>query len=280
MHPFRASVTLGGRRARLIGALGLCVTTLSGCTAAPQPTEPVAFPVNGSFDYQLGGAYPPGDGVSLVVRDRNAVPAEGVYSICYINAFQTQPGELDRWPDDVLLTSGGAPVVDPDWPDEVLLDTSTEARREAITRVLSPWIQGCADAGFGGVEFDNLDSFTRSGGALRLEDNLALAVDIARIAHDAGLQVGQKNAAEFSVHLHDAAGFDFAVAEECAAYAECDVYTDVYGDAIVDIEYVDQLPQSFATLCTDPATPRRMILRDRELVTPADEGYVYQACTR
>ena len=41
-------------------------------------------------------------------RDRSDDPAEGLYSICYVNGFQTQPGELDTWPDDLVLQSGGA----------------------------------------------------------------------------------------------------------------------------------------------------------------------------
>ena len=51
---------------------------LAGCTTNP-PTE-IALPSAGAApDYQLGGAYLPPVGVGIVVRDRSAPPAEGVY---------------------------------------------------------------------------------------------------------------------------------------------------------------------------------------------------------
>ncbi|MBT9606684.1 MAG: hypothetical protein IV096_08865, partial [Microbacterium sp.] len=43
-----------------------------------------AFPSGTAVDYQLGEAYPPADGVGIVVRDRSADPAPGLYSICYV----------------------------------------------------------------------------------------------------------------------------------------------------------------------------------------------------
>jgi len=249
--------------------------SLSGCATSAS----IALPPAGAVpDYQLGGAYPPVDDVGIVGRDRSAAPAAGVYSICYVNAFQTQPGELGNWDDDLLLHDADGPVIDPDWPDEVLLDTSTADRRERIAAAIQPWIAGCADAGFDAVEFDNLDSHTRSNGALTVEANLALAARLVELAHRSGLAAGQKNAAEDAAVLHDRAGFDFAVAEECAAYGECAAYTDVYGEHVIDIEYVDDLPRSFAQMCADDESPASMVLRDRDLLTPEDEGYVFETC--
>ncbi|WP_250983997.1 endo alpha-1,4 polygalactosaminidase [Rhizobium sp. CG4] len=40
-------------------------------------------------DYQLGGSYEPPLGVTVVARDSTAMPAEGLYNICYVNGFQT-----------------------------------------------------------------------------------------------------------------------------------------------------------------------------------------------
>lgn len=244
-----------------------------GDASSPGVTLP---PAGGAPDYQLGGAYEPADGVEIVGRDRTAEPAPGLYSICYVNGFQTQPGERDSWDPDLLVTIEGEPLIDPEWPDEVLLDTSTADRRERILAVVSPWISGCADAGFDAVEFDNLDSFTRSRGVLDSEDNLALARAYVDVAHAAGLAAGQKNAAEYAVRLRDEAGFDFAVVEECAAYDECGDYTEVYGSAVVDIEYTDNVPRGWAEICADPATPASVVLRDRELTR---EGYPEHVAT-
>lgn len=54
-------------------------------------------PVNGQADYQLGGPYAPDANVTIVTRDRTASPVAGIYSICYINAFQTQAEDEDWW---------------------------------------------------------------------------------------------------------------------------------------------------------------------------------------
>ncbi|WP_336643463.1 endo alpha-1,4 polygalactosaminidase [Microbacterium sp. MMO-113] len=270
----------------LAASVAVGVFALAACTALPAPpaegtgsSADVALPPTGALpDYQLGGAYDPPEGVGIVGRDRSAEPAAGLYSVCYVNGFQTQPGELDAWPDDLLLRDGDEVVFDPDWPDEALLDTGSAAQRSRIAEIVIPWIEGCADSGFQAVEFDNLDSFSRSGGALSLDDNLALAELLVDAAHGVGLAAGQKNAAEHADVLKERAGFDFAVTEECAAFAECGAYTAVYGAHVIDIEYTDQLPRPFTEMCADPDTPASTVLRDRDLVTPDDEGYVFAGC--
>ena len=270
----------------LAASVAVGVFALAACTALPAPpaegtgsSADVALPPTGALpDYQLGGAYDPPEGVGIVGRDRSAEPAAGLYSVCYVNGFQTQPGELDAWPDDLLLRDGDEVVFDPDWPDEALLDTGSAAQRSRIAEIVIPWIEGCADSGFQAVEFDNLDSFSRSGGALSLDANLALAELLVDAAHGVGLAAGQKNAAEHADVLKERAGFDFAVTEECAAYAECGAYTAVYGAHVIDIEYTDQLPRPFTEMCADPDAPASTVLRDRDLVTPDDEGYVFAGC--
>ncbi|MFK3678056.1 endo alpha-1,4 polygalactosaminidase [Microbacterium sp. NPDC090218] len=266
----------------MLPAISALLLMLGGCAApAEPPAATAAFalpPVGAVPDYQLGGAYDPAPEVGIVGRDRSADPAPGVYSICYVNGFQTQPGELDSWPDDLLLRRDDEVVFDPDWPDEALLDTASSERRERIAETVTPWIEGCAEAGFDAVEFDNLDSYSRSQGALSLDDNLALATLLVDAAHAAGLAAGQKNAAEDAGVLHEQAGFDFAVTEECAVYTECGAYTAVYGDHVIDIEYTDELPRPFSDMCADDDAPASMVLRDRDLVTPGDDDYAFEMC--
>ncbi|MET0295774.1 MAG: endo alpha-1,4 polygalactosaminidase [Microbacterium sp.] len=255
-------------------AIAVVAVLLSGCATA----DPQLPPAGGSPDYQLGGAYEPAPEVDIVGRDRSAEPAD-VYSICYVNGFQTQPGELDDWPAVLLLRSpDGTVVMDPDWPDEALLDTSSATRRDAIVSVVQPWIEGCADAGFEAVEFDNLDTYARSGGALELDANLLLASRFVEIAHAQGLAAGQKNAAEDSRALRDRAHFDFAVVEECAAFRECDTYAAVYGEHVIDIEYTDATDRPFTEVCADPSTPASTVLRDRQLTTPSSPDHVFEVC--
>src|SRR5690606_14032176 len=97
------------------------------------PAEVTLPPVGEIADYQLGGAYPPRGDVEIVVRDRTDHPVAGIYSVCYVNAFQTQPDAAEWWFErhpNLLLTSDDGPVEDPDWPDEYLFDVSTAQNRE------------------------------------------------------------------------------------------------------------------------------------------------------
>lgn len=268
-----------GRAAVVLVVAALLSACAPGAPAdRDDPPAVSGFPAGATPDYQLGGAYDPPPGVGIVGRDRSSAPADGVYSICYVNGFQTQPGELADWPDDLLLQGDDGPVFDPEWPDEALLDTSTAGKRAAIAAIVGPWIDGCAASGFQAVEFDNLDTYSRSDGALALDDNLALAALLVDIAHGAGLAAGQKNAAEDAAALQGQAGFDFAVVEECAAYRECAAYAEVYGERVVDIEYSDELPRSFAEMCADQDTPSSVVLRDRDLLPPGSAGHVFETC--
>ncbi|MGN6127894.1 MAG: endo alpha-1,4 polygalactosaminidase, partial [Humibacter sp.] len=264
------------RPTRLAGVV-VAVALGAGLVAcAGETPPPIALPPAGAApDYQLGAAYDPPAGVGLVVRDRAATPAPDAYSVCYVNGFQTQPGELETWPKQTLLRDAqGEPVFDPDWPDEALLDTSSAAKRDLIARIVAEWIRGCVASGFDAVEFDNLDTYERSDGALTLDDNLALAALLVDTAHGVGLAAGQKNAAEDARMLKKSAGFDFAVAEECAVYDECGLYADVYGDHVIGVEYSDT-DVDFAAACADPSAPASLVLRDRDLVGPEDDAYVF-----
>lgn len=247
---------------------------LAGCSS----TSVLMPPAGARVDYQLGGAYKPHNGVGMVIRDRSTLPAKQVYSICYINGFQTQPTERAAWSDRLLLRdASGALVIDSKWPDEVLLDTRTPAARTAIVDTIAPWIAQCAAKKFNAVEFDNLDSYTRTD-LLRRDDTVALARTLVERAHAAGLAVAQKNAPGDAARFKSEAGFDFAIAEQCVTFDECAAYTDVYGPLVIDVEYTDGLTSSFDELCRDPQTPRSTVLRDRTLVTADEPGYAYDTC--
>lgn len=235
------------------------------------------LPSNAVADYQLGGAYDPPARINVVVRDSSAARARDLYNICYVNGFQTQPGVA--WPPQLLIrNSKGKPLVDPDWPDEHLLDISSEKLRTAVLERLAVTIAGCARAGFDAVEFDNLDSFTRSKGVLKRSDSVAFAKLLVRVAHEQGLAAGQKNTPQLSDRERRQIGFDFAVSEECHRYDECSEYTRFYGDRVINIEYADDLRAPFADICADVATPRDTVLRDRELKPAQRTGYRYDHC--
>lgn len=274
--PARARPTRRARaRARWLPAL--LVAALAGC--ASSGAGPAGPPAGVVVDYQLGGGYEPADGVGGVVRDVTDVPEDGLWSACYVNGFQTQPADRQQWldehPDLVLRDDAGEPVIDPGWPDELLLDTSTPDGVAELADLVGAQVRQCADRGFDAVELDNLDSWTRSDGRLDEDGAVDLASRLVAVAHDSGLAAGQKNAPVLGSRGRDEAGFDFAVAEECGQYDECAAYTDVYGAAVLDVEYE---AEGFAAACADPDRPASTVLRDRDLRTPGDAEYVFDVC--
>ena len=278
-----------GKALAIALAVAFAAATSACAQPAPAPDEaPVAevearwnAAKSGGVDYQLGGAYAPPPGVTVVVRDRMVAPAPGLFNICYVNGFQTQPGETESWlaehPELILTDRRGRPVIDANWPDERLLDTRTPEKREAIAAVIRPWLDGCAEAGFDAVEFDNLDSWTRGPG-LTPEGNLALATLLIQHAHSRGLWVGQKNARELGQAGLDA-GFDFVISEECAVWRECAGYAALYGDRHIDVEYIDDMTRAaFDAHCRAGDLPALVVLRDRGLSAPGDPDYLRAEC--
>jgi hypothetical protein len=268
---------LGGVSAVSLALTGSLALVAPG-QAAPMPAGPVTPPpANAAFDSQIGEAYAPPAGVTVVSRDRTDVPAPGLYNICYVNAFQTQPDDIPWWRknhSDLLLKDGrGREVVDGDW-NEILLDTSTAAKREALAGIVGGWITGCATSGFQAVEPDNIDSYSRSKRLLSKADAVAFLRLLAPRAHAAGLAFGQKNSTELGT-AGKAAGLDFVVAEECGDNDECLDYTRVYGDRVIDIEYTDE---GFAKACAAIGARTSVVRRDRNITAPGSRTYVYKAC--
>lgn len=270
---------------------------------APSVTATFTLPpTQGVFDYQLGGVYSTVSiggmerDIDIVARDSTAAPLPGAYNICYVNGFQTQPADEDLWRAhlELLVLDGDVPLVDPAWPDEFILDPSTEMQRQGILEILGPVVTGCADDGFDAVEIDNLDTWTRFD-QIDEAGAHALAAAYVGLAHDAGLAIAQKNAAEFTELAKSELGFDFAVAEECGVWDECAAYTDVYGDNVLQIEYPGPLAENgltFDDICALPDRAPLTVLRDLYLVTPSTDvssydpveetgepySYVYGAC--
>ncbi|NYV76094.1 endo alpha-1,4 polygalactosaminidase [Streptomyces sp. UH6] len=285
--PRRRALTAALLCVALLTATAGCTTAEAGRTTKPDSTGSAekaekagkaAPPEPGTdFDYQLGGSYPPPDGAGAVVRDRTAPPAPGVYNVCYVNAFQAQPDATDWWrehhPALLLRDTDGEWVVDRDW-DEVLFDTSSPDKRRQLAEIVGEWIDGCAAAGYQAVEPDNLDSYERSRGGLTAADNLAFGKILADRAHAAGLAVGQKNTAALAERGRDL-GFDFAVAEECGQYDECDAYADAYDDRVLVVEYRSD---GFTAACEEWGDRLSVVLRDVDLVPAGEDGYHRRTC--
>ncbi|MQA73414.1 MAG: hypothetical protein GEU88_03505 [Solirubrobacterales bacterium] len=275
----------------LVGAVALlALGPLASAQGRPVASAAVAPPpVNAGFDYQIGGDYPLAPGVSVVSRDwfSGEAAAEPAYSICYVNAFQTQadergvdrPDERSNWPRRLVLSELGD---DPNWGGEYLIDIGTAAKRRRAARWVGRMIDGCARKGYRAVEYDNLDSWTRFDGtplANRVpfgkRQALAYARLLAERAHAAGMAVGQKNTAGVTSRQSREVGFDFAIAEECARYDECGRYRRVHGDHLIAIEY---RRRDFRRACRTVGDEVSVVLRDRGVSTPGSRRHVYDAC--
>ena len=237
--------------------------------SAPAAADVDPLPVDTDVDYQLGGAKVMPEHVGILVRDRRAEPAAGRYNVCYVNGFQTQPDEKRFWKKrmHLVLRRDGKPVVDSAW-GEWLLDLRTKPKRKALARIVGRWTERCADDGYAAIEYDNLDSFTRSDGLLKRRHAIAFARLLVKRAHAADLAAGQKNLAGFDgIRI----GFDFAVAEECGRWDECDRYVASYGRRVLVVEY---RKRDFRRACRQYAAELAIVLRDRAL-TP---GGIHRWC--
>jgi hypothetical protein len=236
----------------------------------PAPTAVRLPPPHAGFDYQIGGAYPPPRGVRVVSRDRTASPAPGLYNICYVNAFQAQPGDEKTWPADLLLRDdNGEVVIDQDW-NEALLDIGTAAKRARVATRIDQWIDGCAAKGFDAVEPDNYDSYTRSDDLLSAQDATAFITLLSAHAHARHLAIGQKNTLDLAGQ-RKRTGLDFAVTEECGQYDECDAYAKAFDNRVVDVEYTDSGLRKALAGYGDRLS---IVRRDRNVSTPDNPGYV------
>jgi len=244
------------------------IPALAGLLASAVLAVP-SLPTGTDVDYQLGGAADPPANVGIVVRDRTEPPAAGRFNICYVNGFQTQPNEKRFWAKHrglLLRDADGRPVVDEAW-GETLLDLRTPAKRRALAHLVGRWVRGCAKHGFAAVEYDNLDSYTRSDGLLTRRQAMRYAALLVDQAHLNGLAAGQKNLAGFD---GTTIGYDFAVAEECGRYDECQRYVDDFGDQVLMIEYREQ---DFDKTCAAYGATHAVELRDRDLTPTGVHGW-------
>ncbi len=281
--------TLGN--AVLLGAVCVLLPQIAGAQS-PSASAPPTWappPAGAGVDYQIGGDYPLPEGVTIVARDWFAGSApEDAYGICYVNAFQTQddeddvdrPDERSAWPADLVLLELGD---DPNWGGEYLIDISTPEKRAVAAAWMEPMIATCAAKGFEAIEPDNLDSWTRFDDT-PMEDRvpfgqaeaIAYAELIAGIGHRYGLAVAQKNTVELPAEVaRDRIGFDFAVAEECGRWDECQGYVDVYGDNVIVIEY---RRRDLERTCRDFGDRLSVVLRDIGVSTPGSDRYRFARC--
>jgi hypothetical protein len=249
----------------------------TGFSLVAAPTASAAAftlpPAHAAFDYQIGGAYTPPSGVKVVSRDYTAQPAAGLYNICYVNAFQAQTGSESSWGDLLLRDGNGDVVTDPDW-DEALLDLRTADKRTRVAAKVDSWVDSCKAKGFQAVEPDNYDSYSRSQGLISTTQAQQYIQLLSAHAHAQGLAIAQKNTSDLAGSRVQN-GLDFAIAEQCGQYTECDSYTSAFGAHVIVIEYTSK---GLSKACSSWGTTLSIVERDLDVTTPGSGKYLRKTC--
>lgn len=188
-----------------------------------------------------------------------ALQARGAKTICYVSVGtleKTSP-DRDRFPKEVVGKVYG------DWPDERFLDIR---RLDVLLPLMKARFLACKALGFDAVEPDNMDVHENESGFPISEEHVASYVlALAKIAHEAGLAIGQKNVPELTGRF--VGTLDFAIAESCFQDGWCEELAPYVaaGKAVFDAEYLDR-PLDLAAACrVARALDISMIVKDRDL---------------
>ena len=202
--------------------VGISATPFTGGAAV----HPTVFDIDLYVDQAISGNNTTFDTAAV-----NAIHAAGGKAICYVSAGTWENWRVDanQFPASVLGSKNG-------WPGEKWLDIR---QTSVLLPIMEARVQKCRQAGFDGVEWDNVDGFSnRTGFPLTANDQLVYDASLANLAHSYGLTVALKNDVE---QLPDLAPYvDYAVNEQCQQYNECDGYTTYFinaNKAVFQVEY-------------------------------------------
>lgn len=207
-----------------VAAAVLALSLLNGAAVTAQTTEIWDPVVGDTFQIQFSEEMDLSVEADVYDIDMFDSPSETVQTlhdqgrkvVCYISA-----GSWERWRPDKrdfperLLGRG----LD-GWPGERWLDIR---RIDALRPIMDERMRLCAEKGFDGVEFDNINGYSnRTGFRLRRRHQVAYNLMLADVAHSHGLAAGLKNVPELVERLEPS--YDFVVNESCFLYSECDPY--------------------------------------------------------
>ncbi|AIZ45324.1 endo alpha-1,4 polygalactosaminidase [Deinococcus radiopugnans] len=207
-----------------------------------------------SWDWQIGAATDSAvqvtpdvqlidlDGFTVTAGRVAQLKAQGLYTVCYIDAGSYEPGRPDsaRYPDALKIQQ------DPDWPDEYFLDITDVFKPDSVlAAILTDRMKMCRDKGFDALEPDNLQNDENvRGGRITTQQQLDFNGWIADEAHALGLAVFQKNGPD-KILLKDRTGkmmvdkFDGILNEECQQFGECAALAEYVtrGKLALNVEY-------------------------------------------
>jgi hypothetical protein len=169
--------------------------------------------------------------VDQVVIDQ--LHAKGRKVICYISvgSYEDWRPDIGQFPPEVLGNDYDG------WAGEKWLDIR---RIDLLAPIMRSRLDLCKAKGFDAMEPDNIEIYTNDTGfPLTYGDQLKFALWLADEAHQRGLAIGQKNAADQISDLVDV--YDFAITEDYF----------YYGDAEKMLPYVKAGKPVFAAEYTD-----------------------------
>jgi hypothetical protein len=220
-------------------------------TGKVDPSLPVAMYDIDLFDAQpVASSYVvTGFGTVKVPKGENAgviatLHSAGKVVVCYLDtgAWENYRPDKSLFPSSVVGRSTG-------WSGEKWLDI-----RRAAWPKFEPLIAARLDlakrSGCDGVEPDQNNPIgNRPGFTITKADQKTWYLEVARLAHDRGLSVGQKNGIE-TTDADTVAAFDWNLNEECNTYDECDVLKKFIaaGKAVFQVEYTDE-GATFVNIC-------------------------------
>jgi hypothetical protein len=202
--------------------VGISATPYTGGAAV----SPSVFDIDLYVDQAISG-----NNSTFNTAALSAIHSAGKKAICYVSAgsWENWRPDADQFPSSVLGNKNG-------WPGEKWLDIR---QTSILLPIMEARVQKCSQAGFDGVEWDNVDGYTnRTGFPLTAADQLTYNGSLANLAHKYGLTVALKNDVEQVPDL--APYFDYAVNEQCQQYSECTAYTANFvnaGKAVFQVEY-------------------------------------------
>lgn len=226
---------------RSVGALVLTAlititVAAQGAAAGPEFWRPSA---GATFQIQLQGDVDLSYDATVYDVDMFDTPSSvvselhdmGRQAVCYVSA-----GSYERWRPDAddfprkVLGNGLA-----GWPGERWLDIR---KLRLLRPIMQARLRMCADKGFDGIDFDNVDGFTNETGfSLTRRDQIRYLRFLSRAAHARGLAAGMKNLPQLAREMEPR--FQFAVNEQCFRYDECEEYLAFIeaGKPVFNIEY-------------------------------------------
>jgi hypothetical protein len=208
---------------------GINVNISAVPAAGGAAVRPQAFDIDVYVDQAITG-----NNSTLNTAAVSAIHTNGAKAICYLSA-----GTWENWRPDAGQFPASVQGSKNGWPGEKWLDIRQTA---ILLPIMEARVQKCQQAGFDGVEWDNVDGYAnRTGFPLTANDQLVYNASLANLAHKYGMTVALKNDLGQVGTLKPY--FDYAINEQCFQYRECNypapglVDWAATGKAVFNVEY-------------------------------------------